>query len=374
MLPGSHLRMRIPRFRSQGDPRWRQIVDAYWRSGVTERGYFITGAQTNGEVWSPPNSLSSRLGFRTQEHCTVYNMMRLADCLLRWSDEPGYADYWERNLWNGILAQQHPETGMIAYFLPLYAGAEKVWGTPTEDFWCCHGSLVQAHTLYANHIWYESEDSLTLSQYIPNKLTWARDGQPMTLRLTQDAQLQSRRRPASWAYDLHVQAAQPVECTLRLRLPWWLSGKAQISLNGEPIAVEGAPSSYVEIRRTWTDDKIHLLFPKALMAVPLPDEPEICGFIDGPVVLAGLNPGGQSTAAHSKAGSSYTARPNYRINGMALKGNPAHPESFLTPDNEREWSYWRGDYRTRGQGQDIRFIPLHEVRDEVFTVYFPVQS
>ncbi len=46
----------------------------------------------------------------------------------------------------------------------------------------------------------------------------------------------------------------------------------------------------------------------------------------------------------------------------------------MTADNEREWSYWRGDYRTRGQAEDIRFIPLYEVRDEVFTVYFPVQA
>ena len=142
VLTNMHMNTTIPEVQGAarawevtGEPRWRQIVDAYWRSGVTEHG------QTNGEVWSPPNALSSRLGFHTQEHCTVYNMMRLADTLLRWSDDPHYADYWERNLWNGILAQQHPETGMIAYFLPLYAGAEKVWGTPTEDFWCCHGSL-----------------------------------------------------------------------------------------------------------------------------------------------------------------------------------------------------------------------------------------
>ena len=64
-----------------------------------------------------------------------------------------YADYWERNLYNGILAQQHPETGMIAYFLPMRAGSVKNWGSATQDFWCCHGSLVQAHTIYANNVY-----------------------------------------------------------------------------------------------------------------------------------------------------------------------------------------------------------------------------
>jgi uncharacterized protein len=381
VLTNMHMNTTIPEVQGAarawevtGEARWRQIVEAYWRSGVTERGYYITGAQTNGEVWSPPNKLSSRLGFRTQEHCTVYNMMRLAEYLFRWSGDPAYADYWERNLWNGILAQQHPDTGMIAYFLPFYAGAEKVWGTPTEDFWCCHGTLVQAHTIYANHIWFEQDGGLTLSQYIPSEAAWQRDGNNVTLRLTQDHQLQSHHRPENLAYDLLVQANQPVEFTMRLRLPWWLSGIPEITLNGEPLGVKSGPSSYVEIQRAWEKDTLHLVFPKSLVAVPLPDDPTTYGFMDGPVVLAGLNPGELPSAARGKESGSYTARPNYQINGITLEGEPTRPESFLAPDNEREWRFWRESYRTRGQTQNIRFIPLYEVRDEVFTVYFPVEG
>ena len=353
-----------------GDARWRAIVDAYWRSGVAERGYYITGGQTNGEVWSPPNALSARLGFRTQEHCTVYNMMRLADYLLRWSDDPHYADYWERNLWNGILAQQHPDSGMIAYFLPLYAGAEKIWGSPTDDFWCCHGSLVQAHTMYADNIWFEHAGGLTLSQYIPSELAWERDGVPVTVRLAHDAQLKAHHRPDSLAYTIHVQAAAPVEFSLRLRIPWWVSDTAQVALNGEQLAAGAEPSRYVEIRRVWSDDTVQISLPKTLVAVPLPDEPHTYGFMDGPVVLAGLNAAPPSDRPLRPAKSEKTY-PNYRIDGITLAGDPADPRSFLIPDNEREWYYWRGDYRTRGQAQDIRLIPLHEVRDEMYTVYFP---
>jgi DUF1680 family protein len=136
-----------------GERRWRDIVEAYWDCAVTRRGAYCTGGQTCGEIWTPPGELSARLGDKNQEHCTVYNMMRLADYLLRWTGDVRYADYWERNLYNGILAQQHPETGMIAYFLPLRAGSVKAWGTPTQDFWCCHGSLVQAHTMPTTRGW-----------------------------------------------------------------------------------------------------------------------------------------------------------------------------------------------------------------------------
>lgn len=356
------------------DPRWRQIVEAYWRSGVTERGYYVTGAQTNGEIWSPPNALSARLGFRTQEHCTVYNMMRLADFLLRWTDDPAYADYWERNLWNGILAQQHPETGMIAYFLPLHAGAEKVWGSPTEDFWCCHGSLVQAHTMYANHIWFESEKGLTLSQYIPNEASWNWHEQEISLQLKQDQQLDSQHRPHSLAFELQIQTPHPQEFTLRLRLPWWLSGVPIISVNGSPLEVGNSASGYLEIHNIWHQDTLRITFPKDLVAVPLPDEPEVNAFMDGPVVLAGLNPLSNPKPTRREDTSSATFWPNYLIRGIALTGDPAQPGSFLTPDNEREWWFWHGGYRTHGQEQDIRFIPLHEIREELYTVYFPIKK
>jgi uncharacterized protein len=357
-----------------GEERWRAIVEAYWRSGVTERGYYATGAQTNGEVWSPPNELSSRLGFRTQEHCTVYNMMRLADYLYRWTGDPAYMNYWERNLWNGILAQQHPDSGMIAYFLPMYQGAEKIWGTPTDDFWCCHGTLVQAHTIYANHVWYAGPDGLTLGQYIPSSADWEKDGVKVNLRLRDDPQARQHRRPNSQAYELRIEAGQPLEFDLRVRLPWWLSGPAEVRLNGVAQEVLPDAAGMLTLRRVWGNDTLHLTFPKTLSAVPLPDEPDTCALMDGPVVLAGLNPGAQPGAARVKEFGSQTGKNNYRIDGITLRGDPRHPESILVPDNEREWTYWRGDYRTRNQTHDFRFIPLYEVRDEVFSVYFPFRK
>ena len=206
---------------------------------------------------------------------------------------------------------------MIAYFLPLYAGAEKIWGSPTDDFWCCHGSLVQAHTMYADNIWFEHAGGLTLSQYIPSELAWERDGVPVTVRLAHDAQLKAHHRPDSLAYTIHVQAAAPVEFSLRLRIPWWVSDTAQVALNGEQLAAGAEPSRYVEIRRVWSDDTVQISLPKTLVAVPLPDEPHTYGFMDGPVVLAGLNAAPPSDRPLRPAKSEKTY-PNYRIGAITL--------------------------------------------------------
>ena len=357
-----------------GEERWREIVEAYWRLGVTQRGYYVTGGQTNGEVWSPPDQLSARLGFRTQEHCTVYNMMRLAEYLYRWTGDPAYADYWERNLWNGILAQQHPDTGMIAYFLPLYSGAVKAWGTPTEDFWCCHGSLVQAHTIYPDNIAYTDDQGVVIAQYIPGEITWQVDGVPVSLRLQSDPQLKAAHRPPSDAYTIKLSASQPVEFNLRLRLPWWSVGKPEVTLNGETRSSELSPSGYLELKRAWKEDTVQIRLPRKLVAVPLPDDPQTIALMDGPVALAGLNPDQSKTIGRKKRVDAKEIGPNYAIDGLALVGDASQPEGFLTPDDEREWFYWRGDYRTTGQPTNFRLIPLYEVRDEVYTVYFEIRD
>ena len=334
-----------------GEERWRRIVEAYWRSAVTERGAYCTGGQTCGEIWTPPGEFSARLGDKNQEHCAVYNMMRLAEYLLRWTGDVSYADYWERNLYNGILAQQNPDTGMVAYFLPLRAGSVKKWGTPTEDFWCCHGTLVQAHTMYANHIYCDDSNGLVVWQYIPSGLAWEWNGVTVRARLTHDGQPTSPRRPTSTAHELRIECDQPCEFTLRLRMPWWLRDQPDITVNGERQDIAVRPSSFVALRRTWKRDVVHLKLPKELSACPLPDAPEMVAFMDGPVVLAGLCDEERS-----------------------LHGDQDHPEAILVPDNEREWSEWLPGYRSRNQPQNLRFIPLYEVRDEHYAIYFPIQK
>ncbi len=358
MLTNMHANTTIPEahgacraYEVTGEKRWREIAEAYWNCAVTQRGCYCTGGQTLGEVWTPPFQQAARLGERTQEHCTVYNMMRLAEYLLRWTGDVKYADYWERNLCNGVLAQQHPDTGMIAYWLPLCAGGMKKWGTPTETFWCCHGTLVQANSSHNFGIYYEDDDGLAVCQTVPSELSWRRGGVGVKVALRHDGQTESVTRPKSWAYDLKVQCDAPAEFTLKLRMPWWLAGKATVKVNGKPERISSKPSTFAAIRRKWSDDTVHVVLPKALTTCPLPDEPDTVAFIDGPVVLAGLCD-----------------------EERTLAGDPRRPETMLAPDNEREWGDWKMRYRTHDQDRNIRFVPLYEVRDERYTVYFPTRA
>jgi hypothetical protein len=176
------------------------------------------------------------------------------------------------------------------------------------------------------------------------------DGVPVRLRLTLDKQAGELHRPRRLSVDLVVECARPAPFALDLRIPGWVAGTAQIRLNDEPVQA-GAAGCFLRLHRTWERDTLHIDLPSALTCSPIPDEPERVAFLDGPVVLAGL------TDADT-----------------ALVGDPNKPETILAPDNEREWMEWLPGYRTVHQKHNFRFIPLHDVTDERYTVYFETQK
>ena len=358
-----------------GEQRWRDVVEAYWRSAVTERGTYCTGGQTCGEIWTPPHAMSARLGDKNQEHCTVYNMMRLAEFLFKWTGDPAYADYWERSLYNGIMTQgywegffpngiksDYPTTGLVAYFLPLRSGSRKGWGSHTHDFWCCHGTLVQANATHTRCIYFEDSGGVAVCQYIPSELKWNRNGTDVVIRQEVNTQAGScnavnklnvdvMHRPMALAVNFTVKCEKPVEFGLRFRLPWWIKGDARICVNGEPQSVKSVPSSFCMIQRIWENDTVTLEFKMGLTVSPLPDNPEVVAFMEGPTVLAGLCD-----------------------EDRILYGDIEHPESILIPDNEREWGSWITGYRTYGQDRNLRFVPLYDIGYEKYSVYFQIRK
>jgi DUF1680 family protein len=356
-LTNQHANTRIPEVHGAArawevtrEARWRQVVEAFWRSAVTDRPAFCTGGQTDGEIWTSPGELAARLSLKNQEHCTVYNLMRLAEYLFRWTGDPIYADYWERNLYNGILAQQHPDTGMVAYFLPLKAGAVKQWSTPNETFTCCMGTLVQAHTLYESNIFYEDSQGLVVCQVIPSQLEWSWDGAAVRVVLKVVRPLTSPEKPLGLGFTLDVECERPVEFSIKVRMPWWLSGQPAVTIDNQPVDVQGPPSSMIDLRRTWESSQtVTIHFPKSLTTSSLPDAPEVVAFMDGPWVLAGLFD-----------------------EETALKGNRERPESMLASARRLVWYRGQQDYRTRVSPYGTRFLPLHEIRDERYAVYFPI--
>ena len=355
-IPWSHGSART--YEVTGNDYWKNITTAFWKSAVEERESYCTGGQNSGEYWIPSHQLEHFMCRNNQEHCTVYNMIRSADYLYRWSGDVKYADYIERNIYNGILAQQNPNTGMVAYFLPMAAGytkgGEKGWGTPTMDFWCCHGSLVQAQVRYLEYIYFENNDGIIISQYIPSELKWKKEDINVSFKQDFIAHEYNRISTGSrWRMKCNIKTDKPVKFALQLRLPWWLKEKAIIKINGVPETVN-VINGFFTINREWNNDELFIEFPTKVYTEPLPFSKDKFAFMEGPIVLAGI-----------------------ADNDNILKGDVNKPESILTREYEHEYKVfpWKqSHYRTINQETNIEFIPLYEIADERYSIYFPIQK
>ena len=347
-----------------GEVKYLEVVRAYWEMAVTNRGYFVTGGQTCYEAWTPPFTFADRLNEDNQEHCTVYNMIRLADFLFRHTGQMEYQDYIERNFRNGILAQQHPDSGMVAYYLPMQPGAHVKWGTPTGNFWCCHGTLVQTHMLHTANTVYLSEKGLTIAQYRPLSAALDVNGAKVSLKIKEDfnfpyalyrpypQRIQESLSPFSGQrYVIDVSCDAAGEFELELRIPWWVQGRAHIKVDG--TAVPGcSPGTVATLSRTWEKNRITVYFPSAISAHRLPDDPSRLAFMDGPDVLVGLT---DSDALRMPRGLS-------------------HPRELVRRDSRLAHVQQMPMYHTQDQHNTTQLMRLCDLGDQQYTLYFTLRD
>ena len=359
-IPVSHGAARL--FEITRDDRWMRRMKAFWKTAVTDRGAFVTTASNAGEFWIPPHMHAQYLTGTDQEFCTVYNMVRSAEYLYRWTGDTQYADYIERALYNGFLAQQNKHTGMPTYFLPMAPGSKKTWGSRTRDFWCCFGTMVQAQAMYPSLIWYANGKEITVSQYIPSRVSVTLDGGEV--HLAQNVHMKNYNnqvlfdehgggRVSRWSLRFTVQTDSSDAFTLKFRVPAWCAGEPETILNGEPVRPE-IRNGYLTLTRIWKDDELDIFFPSAVRLEPLDGAHEMAALLEGPVVLAALTD-----------------------HDCGFNVDPENPESSLLPEIPHTYEafpWLQSTWRTRRQPVNFRLVPLYDVTDETYTVYLTLRK
>lgn len=368
-----------------GEEKWMDIVKAYWNCAVTERGCLVTGGQTSGEIWMPKMKMKHRLGDKNQEHCTVYNMIRLAEFLFRYTKDPAYMQYIEYNMYNGIMAQAYyqeygltgskhgnPSTGLLTYFLPMMAGLHKDWSGETDSFFCCHGTMVQANAALNRGIYYKDNDEIFICQYFESELNTNIGEDEITIIQKQDKMSGSMMNSSNTAgmhevneitaihenvpnyrkYDFIVRSSATKTFTINLRIPDWIMSEAIIYVNSSVDGKTTDSSKFYKINREWKDgDTISLILPIGIRFIPLPDDEEIGAFRFGPDVLAGICD---------------TERLLFIENDDVT--------SEIVMENEREWGNWRYFFKTKNQNPVIQFRRLRDIGYEPYQVYFRIKK
>jgi len=370
-------------FEATGNERYKNIAIAYWDLAVTKRGTWATGGQTMGEIWTPMHSMEARLGEKNQEHCTVYNMMRLADILFRWTGEAKYLNYIEQNLYNGIMAQgyfktghtngqtpEYPEEGLITYFLPMHAGNRKGWGSKFGDFFCCHGSLVQANAAHNKFLYYQQENVIYTGIFADSTVTFDIDGKKVTISQSRDSLSGSfhssstssagqginektriyLHHPNIRLQEFKISTESDVHMILKLRKPEWAHGDIQLTINDSLEKCEISEDGFVTVDRQWKDgDTLKWAMPMDIYCAKLEGALDTVAYLYGPYVLAGITP-------------------DERI----LWKNGNAPEQLLIHDTEREWGSWKDTFKTKYQDHGFRFVPIKDIGYEKYQIYFQV--
>ncbi len=255
----------------------RDLSRLFWNE-MTRRHAFATGSISQKEHYFDPDKMSEFINGYTGETCCTYNMLKLSRHLFCWDASPEVADYYERAIYNHILAQQDTESGMVCYFLPLLTGAYKVYSTPENSFWCCVGSGFESHAKYAEGIYYHNDNTLFVNLFIPSQLNWREKG----LTLTQTTSF-----PREEMISLTFDSTPNENLTLALRYPSW-SGIPEVKVNGHKVKVKNKPSSYITIDRIWkAGDKVSVRYPMSFRVETPPGNPSRGALLYGPLVMAG---------------------------------------------------------------------------------------
>jgi len=249
----------------------------FWNTVVHERSYVI-GGNSDGEMFTPKEKLSTAFGPSTTETCNTYNMLKLTRHLFGWDPQVEYADYSERALYNHILASQNPNDGMTCYYVPLRRGSRKTYGDAENSFWCCTGTGVENHAKYGDSIYFHSGDTtFYVNLFIASELDWKAHG----IKVRQETAF-----PTSDTTKLTFSCQKPVELELKLRWPSWAKSGFIVSVNGRPLKIAGQPGSWLPLKRTWrSGDTVGVKMPFSLRTEGFADNPDRFAFLNGPIVL-----------------------------------------------------------------------------------------
>jgi len=284
-LPGLHANTQIPkvigqavRYEVTGDPDGQKIAENFW-DFVVHHHSWVNGGNSDNEHFFPAGKAAAHLDPATAETCNVYNMLKLTKHLFEWTPSVEYADFYERGLYNQILASQEPTHGMFTYFISLKPGHFRTYSTPFDSFWCCVGTGMENHTKYGGAIYYHAGDKLWVSLFIPSVLQWKEKG----LLLEQQTAY-----PLDGIVGFTVKAAPSSPLTFLIRCPGWASGPLGFQLNGAPLAVKSQPGQFAEVTRIWKEgDRLLVKIPMDLRTEELEGSPNKVAFLYGPLLLAG---------------------------------------------------------------------------------------
>jgi DUF1680 family protein len=350
-LPGKHSNTNVPKaigsalqYELTGNKRDSTIASFFWET-MTGKHSYVIGGNSNYEYCGEEGKLNDRLSDNTCETCNTYNMLKLTKHLNSWAPSSIYMDYYERALYNHILASQNPETGMMCYFVPLRMGTRKQFSDSFNTFTCCVGSGIENHSKYQEQI-YSHDDAGTIwvNLFIPSTLHWKEKGLTMTL---------STAFPDQDIVSLQFAQKGKLALNIKIRKPFWQTGDPVVRVNGRPYVAKVDHSGYYTISGTFSQaDKIVITTAMHLYTESMPDNADRIAFKYGPLVLAGVLGDKMPDPVYGTPVLLTSLRDPQKL----VQQKPGNTLAFTTVGT--------------GKPFDVTLKPFYKVYDEYYSVYF----
>ncbi|OZB98922.1 beta-L-arabinofuranosidase domain-containing protein [Paenibacillus sp. XY044] len=338
-LGGLHANQHIPQiigalniFRATGEKKYYDIARFFWHA-VTRAHIYSIGGTGEGEMFKQAGKIGGNLSDKTAETCASYNMLKLTKELFGYEPASDYMDYYERTMFNHILASGDSKpTGGSTYFMPLGPGGRKSFDSSGNT--CCHGTGMENHFKYPEAIYSYDDQSLYVNLFVSSNLNWAEKG--ITVALS-------------------AQKHQPGQVTLRLqgngkfilkiRRPYWSQESGSVEINGQQADPIPGPDGYWSLDRDWKDgDEVCLMLDCRIRLESAPDRKECVSLAYGPYILAAISDSKEYLKLPLQEG-------DVDNNFMKETG----PQGLL------QFRYIKND---------LTFIPLSDVQEESYHVYF----
>lgn len=345
ILVGKHCNTQVPKIIGAerihaltGQESFGTISRTFWNTIVHDHTY-ANGGNSLNEHLGHPKQLHDRLGKNTAETCNTYNLLKLTRELFMLQPTLELADFYERALYNHILASQNPTTGMVCYFVPLGTGEQKEYSTPFDSFWCCVGTGIENHSKYGDSIYFHDESSLWINLFIPSQLHWAE--KQLKLRL-------ETKFPESNKVTITIEEAPAHPIALNIRIPSWTKNPS-FKINKNTKIFDQKAHGFAVVDRQWTKgDQLELSLPLTTRTEPIPGNPSCVAFLYGPILLA-------SPMKPEITDATIFASANATTNSLIEKVSD-HPLEFRSKSTARP--------------SDIRLIPFYQTHDTRYQVYF----
>ena len=291
---GLHANQHIPQiigaleiYRDSDAPEYYRIADNFWYKTTNDYMYSIGGVAgarnpPNGECFisQPATIYENGLSAGGQnETCATYNMLKLTRNLFLFDQRTELMDYYERGLYNHILASVAEDSPANTYHVSLRPGSVKQFSNADmTGFTCCNGTALESSTKLQNSIYFKSSknQALYVNLYVPSTLKWTEKN--VTIEQT-----------TAFPNEDHTRLTIKgnAEFDLNVRVPHWATKGFFVKINGKEEKVKVAPGSYLTLSRKWKNgDTIELRMPFQFHLDPVMDQQNIASLFYGPILLA----------------------------------------------------------------------------------------